>query len=100
MRSGAFAESSEAKTNETPNTVGNPDFSLQVPEGRYKFKWDPMKQTRLELRLDTEKNPDFSNNPTFVLRNKTNTVAYNVTVTWKSEIAGKRSGTYFVCEAI
>lgn len=72
---------------ETPNTVGNPDFTLQVPEGRYKFKWDPMKRTRLELRLDTEKNPDFNNNPAFILRNKTNTVAYNVFVTWKSEIA-------------
>jgi hypothetical protein len=72
---------------ETPNTVGNPDFALQAPEGRYRFKWDPMKQTRLELRLDTEKNPDFSNNPIFILRNKTNTVAYNVSVIWKSEIA-------------
>lgn len=72
----------------TPNTVGNPDFSLQIPEGRYKFRWDPSSdQTKFDLRLDTERNPDFSNNPAFVLRNKTNTVAYNVTAVWKSEIA-------------
>jgi hypothetical protein len=72
---------------ETPNTVGNPDFSLQVPDGRYKFRWDPMTQTRLDIRLDTQRNPDFTDNPAFILRNKTNTVAYNVSATWKSEIA-------------
>lgn len=77
----------EAKTSETPNTVGNPDFFLQIPEGRYKFKWDPVTQPKFDLRLDTERNPDFGNNPAFILRNKTNTVAYNVLVVWKSEIA-------------
>lgn len=77
----------EAKTSETPNTVGNPDFFLQIPDGRYKFKWDPATQPKFDLRLDTERNPDFTNNPTFILRNKTNTVAYNVGVVWKSEIA-------------
>jgi hypothetical protein len=37
------------------------------------------------LRLDTERNPQVSNNPAFVLRNKTNTIAYRVSATWKSE---------------
>jgi hypothetical protein len=45
----------------------------------------------LDLRLDSQRNPDFSNNPAFILRNKTNTVAYNVTVIWKSEIAASVS---------
>jgi hypothetical protein len=88
IRGGAgIGASAEAKTNETPNTVGNPDFFLQVPEGRYRFKWDPMTQAKFELRLDTERNPDFGNNPAFIVRNKTNTVAYNVLAVWKSEIA-------------
>ena len=39
------------------------------------------------LRLDLERNPDISNNPSFLLRNKTNTVAYRVLTTWKSETA-------------
>jgi hypothetical protein len=45
-----------------------------------------MEKTQFEVRLDTERNPDFFNNPAFAIRNKTNTVAYNVTATWKSEI--------------
>jgi hypothetical protein len=87
IRGGTGVAAAAAKTSETPNTVGNPDFFLQIPEGRYKFQWDPSKEAKFDLRLDTERNPDFGNNPTFILRNKTNTVAYNVGVTWKSEIA-------------
>lgn len=69
----------------TPNTVGNPDFALFTPEGRYRFTWPTAKNMAFYLRLDTQRNPDFSNNPAFVLRNRTNTVAYRVTATWHSE---------------
>lgn len=82
----SFAAADSLTANGSPNTVGNPDFILQGPEGRYRFKWDPMDKTQFEVRLDTERNPDFFNNPAFVVRNKTNTVAYNVTATWKSEV--------------
>ena len=71
----------------TPNTVGNPDFVLLPPEGRYKFKWDPVQNPRIDVRLDTNRNSDFTNNAAFILRNKTNTVAYNISVIWKSETA-------------
>ena len=70
-----------------PNTVGNPDFVLLPPEGRYKFKWDPVQNPRIDVRLDTNRNPDVTNNAAFILRNKTNTVAYNISVIWKSETA-------------
>jgi len=75
------------KAPETPNTIGNPDFILLPPEGRYKFKWDPVKNPRIDVRLDTNRNPDITNNAAFILRNKTNTVAYNIAVVWKSETA-------------
>src|ERR1041384_5734959 len=41
---------------------------------------------RIHLQLDSERNPEYGNNPAFLLRNKTNTVAYNVAVIWKTEI--------------
>jgi hypothetical protein len=71
----------------TPNTIGSPDFVLLPPEGRYKFKWDPVTNPRIDIRLDTNRNPDFNNNPAFIVRNKTNTVAYNIAAIWKSETA-------------
>lgn len=73
------------KTAETPNTVGNPDFALFVPHGRYRFTWPAANMLNFYLRLDTQRNPSISNNPAFILRNRTNTVAYRVTATWKSE---------------
>jgi hypothetical protein len=60
---------------------------LLPPEGRYKFKWDPVTNPRIDIRSDTNRNPDFNNNAAFILRNKTNTVAYNIAAIWKSETA-------------
>jgi hypothetical protein len=75
----------EAKTNETPNTVGNPDFVLSVPRERYRFTWPSQRGMGFYLRLDTERNLDRWQSAAFILRNNTNTVAYRVAVTWKSE---------------
>jgi hypothetical protein len=74
-----------ANQSDTPNTVGNPDFALFVPQGRYRFTWPATNLMAFYLRLDTERNPSISNNPAFVLRNRTNTVAYRVSATWRSE---------------
>ncbi len=69
----------------TPNTIGNPDFFLLPPEGRYRFTWPSDRFVSFYVRLDTERNPDMGNNPAFILRNRTNTVAYRVSAVWKSE---------------
>lgn len=74
-----------SKAIETPNTVGNPDFAILLPQGRYRFTWPTKNLLNFYLRLDTERNPDISNSPAFILRNRTNTVAYRVTATWTSE---------------
>lgn len=71
----------------TPNTVGMADFYILPPEGRYRFKWNPIENTRFDVKSDDLKNPDFTSNPALILRNKTNTVAYNVKVSWRVEIA-------------
>lgn len=71
----------------TPNTVGNPDFSLLVPRERYRFTWPSSTGMSFYVRLDTERNPVIWNAPAFILRNRTNTVAYRVSATWKSETA-------------
>ena len=81
----AISSPRAAQPTETPNTVGNPDFSVTTPLGRYRFTWPGQTVMSFYLRLDTEKNPNISNNPVFVLRNLTNTVAYRVVATWKSE---------------
>jgi hypothetical protein len=74
------------KTVASPNTVGNPDFSLSVPVERYRFTWPGTASLmHFYLRLDTERNPQIWNSPAFILRNRTNTIAYRVTATWKSE---------------
>jgi hypothetical protein len=78
---GASAE----KTVASPNTVGNPDFSLSVPVERYRFTWPAAHSMQFYVRLDTERNPQIWNSPAFVLRNSTNTIAYRVAATWKSE---------------
>jgi hypothetical protein len=39
----------------TPNTVGNPDFSLLAPQGRYRFTWPAERFMSFYLRHDTEK---------------------------------------------
>jgi hypothetical protein len=80
----ALSETPKEKASE-PNTVGNPDFSLFVPQGRYRFTWPSSNLMAFYLRLDSERNPSISNNPAFILRNRTNTVAYRVSATWKSE---------------
>ena len=74
-----------ANQSDTPNTVGNPDFALFVPQGRYRFTWPASNLMAFYLRLNSERNPSISNNPAFVLRNRTNTVAYRVSATWRSE---------------
>jgi hypothetical protein len=71
----------------SPNTVGNPDFSLYVPAQRYRLTWPGTIYIQFYLRVDTERNPQLGNNPAFILRNKTNTIAYRVSATWKSETA-------------
>ena len=76
-----------ATSSTTPNTVGNPDFSLLVPRDRYRFTWPSSTGMSFYVRLDTERNPVIWNSPAFVLRNRTNTVAYRVSATWKSETA-------------
>ncbi len=73
------------KAAETPNTVGNPDFSLFAPEDRYRFTWPASNLMQFYIRLDSQKNPSISNYPAFILRNRTNTVAYRATATWRSE---------------
>jgi hypothetical protein len=75
-------------TVENANAAGSPDFLLQPPQGRYRFKWDPTKQVRFDIKLDTERNPDITNNPAFILHNKTNTIGYNIAAVWKSETSG------------
>jgi hypothetical protein len=77
--------SAPTEKSNSPNTVGNPDFSLSVPVERYRFTWPSVRLMQFYLRLDTERNPQLFNNPAFVLRNKTNTIAYRVAATWKSE---------------
>jgi hypothetical protein len=69
----------------TPNTIGSPDFALFIPQGRYRFSWPAPNTMAFYLRLDSERNPNISNNPAFILRNRTNTVAYRVVAEWKSE---------------
>jgi hypothetical protein len=76
-----------ATSSETPNTIGNPDFSLLVPKERYRFTWPSSTGMSFYVRLDTQRNPVIWNLPTFALRNRTNTVAYRVSATWKSETA-------------
>lgn len=75
------------KSETDPNTVGNPDFTLSVPEGRYRFSWPAQHDMSFYIRLDTQRNPEIWNSPAFILRNRTNTVAYRISATWKSETA-------------
>jgi hypothetical protein len=76
---------STAEEPTTLNTVGNPDFALFVPQDRYRFTWPASNLMGFYLRRDSERNPAISNSPAFILRNRTNTVAYGVMATWKSE---------------
>jgi hypothetical protein len=43
---------------------------------------------RLAIRKNGETNTDFTQNPAFILKKLNSVIAYDVTVTWKSEISG------------
>lgn len=70
-------------------TITQPDFSLLSPTERYDITLDRTKPSRIVIRKESENNPAILvNNIGFVLKNKTNTVAYEVKLTWKTEITG------------
>jgi len=85
---GLFLFKGPPPTKATTVTTRQPDFVLSAPSERYDFTWEPSHDMRLAIRKNGETNTDFTQNPAFILKKLNSVIAYDVTVTWKSEISG------------
>jgi hypothetical protein len=66
-----------------------PLLSFETAKEVYEFEFDPKKGTQLSAwKHGQSRPPNIAYFPTFILRNDSENIAYDVSVRWKSEISG------------